>query len=93
MIQRLITIVRLPAQILLAWRLFQDPRVPVFSKVIAIGAMLLLLSPLDVLDWLPVVGGVGTLALLAMVLRSFIKAAPDDVREHHMALLGIRSAD
>jgi uncharacterized membrane protein YkvA (DUF1232 family) len=81
------TLVGLPGQILLGWRLFRDPRVPTFSKVVFVGAVLLILSPLDVVDWIPLVGGAGGLALLAIVLRSFINAAPEDVRAHHMSLL------
>lgn len=73
----------------LGWRLFRDPRVPVQSKVIAAGAVALVLSPLDVLDWVPVAGGAGELALIALVLRSFIDAAPEEVREEHMQRLGL----
>ncbi|HLQ35042.1 MAG TPA: hypothetical protein VK457_20340 [Chloroflexota bacterium] len=90
MIERLKTLIHLPGQLLLCWRLFRDPRVPVFSKLIAAGGILLVLSPLDVFEWLPL-GGIGSLALLAVVLRSFINAAPEDVRAQHMALLGMRS--
>jgi uncharacterized membrane protein YkvA (DUF1232 family) len=90
MIQRLRSLVELPGQILLGWRLFVDPRVPAFTKIVAAAAILLLLSPLDVLDWVPFVGGAGSLALVAMVLRSFINAAPEDVREEHMASLGLK---
>jgi len=90
MIQRLKSLVELPGQVLLGWRLFLDPRVPSLSKAVAIGAILLLLSPLDILDWIPVVGGAGSIALVGVVLRSFINAAPEDVREEHMASLGLR---
>ncbi len=83
MIDRLKTLAALPSQLELVWRLFLDPRVSIASKAVAVGAILLILSPLDVLDWIPFVGGPGSLALFALVLRSFIDAAPEDVREEH----------
>jgi uncharacterized membrane protein YkvA (DUF1232 family) len=92
MIHRIRTLFQLPGQMILSWRLFRDARVPLLPKVVAAGAVLLILSPLDLLDWLPVVGGLGGLALLAVVLRSFINAAPEDVRAEHEAVLGLRSA-
>jgi uncharacterized membrane protein YkvA (DUF1232 family) len=89
MIERIRTLIGLPGQLLLGWRLFRDPRVPTLPKVILVGAIVLILSPLDVLDWIPVIGGAGSIALLAVVVRTFINAAPDDVRAHHMAALGM----
>lgn len=89
MFDRVRLLVRLPAMATLGWRLFRDPRVPVQSKAIAAGAVALVLSPLDVLDWVPVAGGAGELALIALVLRSFIEAAPEEVREEHMQHLGL----
>jgi uncharacterized membrane protein YkvA (DUF1232 family) len=90
MIERLRTLAHLPGQLLLSWRLFRDPRVPLLPKVILAGGVLVVFSPLDVFEWLPL-GQIGGLALLALVLRSFINAVPEDVRAHHMSLLGLRS--
>jgi uncharacterized membrane protein YkvA (DUF1232 family) len=92
MIQRLRTLFQLPGQMLLAWRLFRDDRVPLLPKLVLAGAVLLVLSPLDVVEWLPVVGGAGGVALLAIVLRSFINAAPEEVRAEHELRLGLRPA-
>jgi len=91
MFQRLRLLARLPGYLLLSWRLFRDPRMPSPAKALAIGAFLLILSPLNVLDWIPFAGGASDVALLALVLRSFINAAPDDVRAEHMTVLGIES--
>ena len=92
MVQRFRILFQLPGHMLLSWRLLRDGRVPLFPKLVVVGAVLLVLSPLDVLDWLPVVGGAGGLALLAVVLRGFINAAPEDVRAEHEAMLGLHSA-
>ena len=75
---------------LLSWHLFRDERVPVLPKLVLAGAVVLVLSPLDVIEWLPVVGGAGGVALLAVVLRSFINAVPEELRAEHEARLGLR---
>lgn len=89
MFERLRMLTRLPGYFALSWRLFLDPRVPSLSKALTLGAFALILSPLDILDWIPGVGGAGEVALLALVLRAFIMAAPEDVRQEHAAALGI----
>lgn len=92
MIARLRALFQIPGQMLLSWHLLRDQRVPIMPKVVLVGAVLLVLSPLDVFEWLPVVGGAGGLALFAVVLRSFINAAPEDVRAEHEVRLGLRGA-
>ena len=92
MIARLRALFQIPGQMLLSWNLLRDQRVPVMPKVVLVGAVLLVLSPLDVFEWLPVVGGAGGLALFAVVLRSFINAAPEDIRAEHEVRLGLRGA-
>ena len=92
MIGRLRTLFEIPGQMLLSWHLLRDQRVPAMPKVVLVGAVLLVLSPLDLFDWIPVVGGVGGLAMLAIVLRSFINAAPEDVRVEHEARLGLHGS-
>jgi uncharacterized membrane protein YkvA (DUF1232 family) len=89
MLQRLRLLTRLPSTVMLAYRLFRDPRVPAFAKGVAIGAIVLILSPLDILDWIPIAGWGGEIGLIVMVLRTFINAAPEAVREEHMAAIGI----
>lgn len=89
MFERLRILTRLPGYGVLSWRLFRDPRVPVTSKAIAAGAIALIVSPLDLLDFIPLAGGAGEIALITLVLRTFINAAPDDVRAEYMATLGI----
>ena len=92
MIQRVHTLFQLPGQMLLSWQLLRDARVPLLPKLVLVGAVVLILSPLDLIEWLPVVGGAGGLALLAVVLRGFVKAAPEDVRTEYESLLGLRSS-
>ncbi|MGH2364762.1 MAG: YkvA family protein [Chloroflexota bacterium] len=75
----------------LSWRLFQDARVPRSAKVVAFIAIVAAFSPLDLLEWLPIPAGAGSLAVLLLVLRTFVNAAPEDVRHEHMRALGIDS--
>jgi len=89
MFQRFRMLLRLPSYLLLSYRLWRDPRVPTFAKGVALGAIVLILSPLDVLDWIPIAGWGGEIGLILMVMRAFINAAPEAVREEHMAAIGM----
>ena len=89
MFQRLRVLTQLPNTLLLSYRLFRDPRVPAVAKGVAIGAIVLILSPLDLLDWIPIAGWGGEIGLILMVLRTFTNAAPEEVRAEHMAALGM----
>ncbi len=75
----------------LAWRLFQDERVPVWTKLIPPAALLYVLSPIDFIP--DVVAGLGQLDDIAVVLigmKLFIELAPRDVVREHLAALGAR---
>ncbi len=91
MFQRLKPLRELPGYAWVAWRLFQDPRVPFRLKAVLFIAVLAVFAPLDLLDWLPipVAGPASTLALLVLVLRTFINAVPEELRLEHMAAVGI----
>ncbi len=65
----------------LAWALFNDPRVPTWSKVL-IPALwgIYFLFPLDILpDVIPVLGEVDDLMLLLLMVRLFINLSPPEV--------------
>ena len=75
----------------LAWRLFQDERVPVWTKLIPPAALLYVLSPIDFIP--DVMVGLGQLDDIAVVLigmKLFIELAPRDVVREHLAALGAR---
>jgi len=75
----------LPKFIKLYWRLFWDKRVPIYLKLILIGAVLYVISPIDIIpDWLyPIIGEMDDVAVLFIALRLFITRSPQDVvREH-----------
>jgi uncharacterized membrane protein YkvA (DUF1232 family) len=75
----------------LAWRLFRDSRVPGWVKVIPIGALIYLLSPIDLVPGfiLPGIGQVDDLVLLLLALKAFVDVSPPGiVREHLQQLFG-----
>ncbi len=85
------SLMRLPQLIRLSLRLVRDPRVPNGSKAMTIGAIALVLSPLDVPGWVPVIGQSLDVMVIAAILDRFIRAAPAHVVREHSAALGNRS--
>jgi uncharacterized membrane protein YkvA (DUF1232 family) len=76
----------LPNFIRLLWRLFRDPRVPLYLKGMLIVAGLYVLSPLDIFpDYLPFLGQLDDLSLLLLAGYYFVKWSPRDVVEEHVA--------
>jgi uncharacterized membrane protein YkvA (DUF1232 family) len=73
----------------LSWRLLGDPRTPLRLKLFLAGAVLLILSPINwIPNFVPVLGQMEDLALLALALTVFVKWAPSDIRAEHKAALG-----
>ncbi len=71
----------------LAYCLLRDPRVPAAPKAAVLGALALIVSPIDLPAWVPVVGELDMLALSVLAVKTFIEACPEDVRrEHQLAL-------
>jgi uncharacterized membrane protein YkvA (DUF1232 family) len=65
-------------------RLFKDGRVPTAEKAMLIGAIIYVISPLDLLpDMIPFLGQVDDLYLVGLVLIRLLSRTPQDViREH-----------
>ena len=70
----------------LAWRLLRDSRVPGWVKVIPVGALLYLISPIDLVPGLilPGLGQVDDLVLLLLALKAFVDVSPPGVVREHM---------
>jgi uncharacterized membrane protein YkvA (DUF1232 family) len=68
----------------LAWRLIRDERVPFWTKLVPIGLVLYILSPIDLIpDVIPVLGQVDDLALLMLGTQVFIAISPSAVVQSH----------
>jgi uncharacterized membrane protein YkvA (DUF1232 family) len=73
----------------LIWHIVRDRRVPLYLKAIPALAALYLLLPVDLVpDWIPVLGQIDDLAILALAVRLFVRLAPADVVATYQARLG-----
>ena len=77
---------KLPTYGRLVWSLARDERVPMRQKLLLGGIAAYLASPIDLIpDFIPVIGQLDDLAVLIFGLDLFIKGAPKDVVDEHIA--------
>jgi uncharacterized membrane protein YkvA (DUF1232 family) len=77
---------RLPTYIRLVWALFRDRRVPAQQKLILAGIGAYVFLPIDLIpDFVPVLGQLDDLAVVLLGLDLFIRTAPEDIVEEHLA--------
>jgi len=77
---------RLPTYIRLLWALLRDGRVPAQQKLILAGIGAYLFFPIDLIpDFVPVLGQLDDLAVVILGLDLFIRSAPADIVEEHLA--------
>src|SRR5207247_9438596 len=69
----------------LAYCLVRDERIPAAPKALLLGALGVIVSPLDFPAWIPVVGELDMLALGILAVETFIEACPEDIRRDHDA--------
>jgi uncharacterized membrane protein YkvA (DUF1232 family) len=79
-------------QLRLAWRLFLDRRVPLWTKVVPPVALAYVLSPIDILPDIPPMGlnQLDDLAVVLLGIKLFIELAPPEVVREHLRELGAR---
>lgn len=80
-------LVDLPRHGKLAYCLLRDDRVPTAPKAALLAALGLIVSPLDLPAWIPVLGEFDMLALGILAVETFIEACPEDVRREHQAAI------
>jgi uncharacterized membrane protein YkvA (DUF1232 family) len=71
----------------LAYCLLRDDRVPAAPKAVLLGALGVIVSPLDIPAWIPVLGEFDMLALGILAVETFIEACPEDLRQEHQAAI------
>src|SRR5438093_5598268 len=77
---------RLPTYMRLVWALLRDGRVPPQQKLILVGIGAYVVLPIDLIpDFVPVLGQLDDLAVVLLGLDLFIRSAPADIVEEHMA--------
>jgi uncharacterized membrane protein YkvA (DUF1232 family) len=80
-------VLEVPRNAKLAYCLLRDDRVPVAPKAALTGALALIVSPIDLPAWIPVIGELDMLALAVLAVKVFVEACPDEiVREHRAAM-------
>ena len=79
---------QLPNLIRLYWRLFRDPRVSRWPKIMLVGALVYVALPFDLIpDVIPLVGEVDDVVILLAAARWFMQWCPPAVvREHAQAI-------
>ena len=80
------TVRKLPTYARLVWDLARDPRVPKQQKFVLGAIAAYLAFPLDIIpDFIPVIGQLDDVAVLVLGLDWFIRNAPPEVVQEHMA--------
>jgi uncharacterized membrane protein YkvA (DUF1232 family) len=85
---------KMPAYARLVWALARDPRVPTSQKLVLGAIAGYLVFPIDIIpDFIPVIGQLDDLGVLIFGLDFFIRNAPREVVEEHMARIARNDDD
>jgi len=77
-------IMLIPNFLKLLGRLFRDSRVPTTEKALLVGTIIYVISPIDLIpDFIPFLGEVDDLYLVALVLLRLLARTDDDVLREH----------
>jgi uncharacterized membrane protein YkvA (DUF1232 family) len=74
----------------LTWSLLSDRRVPITPKVVLVVLFLLILSPLDVPNYVPVLGEITDAFFVLLAMQVFLHICPREVLDEHIDRLGLR---
>jgi len=85
-------LVEVPKHGKLAYCLLRDERVPRAPKAVLIAALGVIVSPIDLPAWVPLVGELDMLALAILAVQTFIEACPEDIRREHEKALDARQS-
>ena len=80
-------VIEVPKHGKLAYCLLRDDRVPRAPKAVLLAALAVIVSPIDLPAWVPLVGELDMLALAILAVQTFIEACPEDIRHEHEAAL------
>ena len=77
----------------LAWRLLRDRRMPLLVKAVIPALVAYLLMPLDIIpDFIPVIGQLDDLLLIALAVGLVFRFTPVELLEEHIRRLEAESA-
>ncbi|MBJ7599540.1 MAG: hypothetical protein DLM67_03350 [Candidatus Nephthysia bennettiae] len=80
-------VLEVPRNAKLAYCLLRDDRVPVAPKAALTGALALIVGPIDVPAWIPVIGELDMLALAVLAVKVFIEACPEELVQEQRAAM------
>lgn len=85
---------RLPSYVRLVWALLRDPRVPATRKGLLVLLAGYIVNPIDIIpDFIPVFGQLDDIAVTLLVLDVFIRSAPKEVVDEHLARISRNEDD
>lgn len=85
-------VIEVPKHGKLAYCLLRDERVPRAPKAVLLAALAVIVSPIDLPAWIPLVGELDMLALTILAVQTFIEACPEDIRREHEAALDAKTS-
>ena len=80
---------QLPQQVLLFTRMLGDGRVPIVAKIGLVGAIVFAVSPLNVPQYIPVIGALDDIGIVLFAVDFFLKRIPLDVLAEHRRAVGL----
>jgi uncharacterized membrane protein YkvA (DUF1232 family) len=84
------TLVRqLPQQVTLFTRLLGEARVPIAAKLVLVGAVVFAISPLNLPQYIPVIGELDDLGIALWAISFFQGQIPLDVMADHKKAVGL----
>jgi uncharacterized membrane protein YkvA (DUF1232 family) len=81
-----------PKTAMLAARLFLDTRVSSGLKLAAAAAALVVISPVDLLGDIPLLGPIDDIALLMLLATLFVRMCPANIVREHQGDVGVDPA-
>ena len=78
-----------PKQIALFRLLLTDPRVPVTAKAALVGALVFAISPLNIPQYIPIIGALDDIGIVLFAGNYFLKQVPPAVLSQHRQTVGL----
>ena len=78
-----------PKQLQLFRRLLLDPRVPILPKAVLVGALVFAVSPLNLPNFIPIVGALDDIGIALFAGNFFLKQMPAHVLAEHRHAVGL----
>ena len=78
-----------PKQFQLFRRLLLDPRIPVLPKAILVGALVFAVSPLNLPNFIPVIGALDDIGIVLFAGNFFLKQVPAHILSEQRQAVGL----